>query len=127
MGSPAGAERFHRVFPGSGSAVLDANGTPVTTVTSGGGLYEFVGLPPGDYSVQFVNPGGGYTFSPQGQGGDPTKDSDPDPASGVTDVITLAAGEENDAKVVFPSFPHGLRCALECTVANVEVDDVDET
>ena len=39
-----------------------------TTVTSGGGGYLFVGLPPGDYFVEFIPPAG-YVFSPQDQGG----------------------------------------------------------
>lgn len=70
--------------------------TLATTTTDAGGHYLFPNLAPGNYSVQFVLPAG-YVFSPANQGSDDTKDSDanPDPASGVTDCITLICGQDS--------------------------------
>ncbi|HRJ41566.1 MAG TPA: SdrD B-like domain-containing protein, partial [Caldilineaceae bacterium] len=66
--------------------------TPVaTTSTDNNGNYSFTNLIPGDYQVLFVAPGG-YTFTPKGQGGDPTNDSNANPGTGRTDTITLVSG-----------------------------------
>ncbi|MEM7093492.1 MAG: SdrD B-like domain-containing protein [Actinomycetota bacterium] len=67
-----------------------------TTTTAGGGLYLFDGLADGDYHVQFVAPAG-RTFVAQDQGGDDAADSDPNPADGITGVITLAGGNDDDS------------------------------
>jgi len=61
--------------------------------TSGGGMYNFTGLEPGDYYLEFVAPEG-YAFSPKDSGGDDTIDSDAD-STGLTDVTTLGPGEED--------------------------------
>ena len=92
------------LLSGSGSAVLDANGNPITTLTAnnpvGGqpGWYEFAGLPAGSYIVQFVAPDG-YSFTTPFQGGDPALDSNANattgPAYGQSGVVTLAAGQVN--------------------------------
>jgi LPXTG-site transpeptidase (sortase) family protein len=75
--------------------LYDAGGLLVgTTITSGGGLYSFTELPPGDYIVEFVPPAG-YSISPADQGGDDAVDSDADPSTGRTTIVTLAAGEIN--------------------------------
>lgn len=71
----------------------DDNGPIATTMTDADGNYLFTGLAPGDYFVEFVNPGGFAGFSPQDQGGDDTVDSDANPATGVAAVTTLVAGE----------------------------------
>jgi hypothetical protein len=88
----------------SGSAVLDANGNPITTLTAnnpvGGqpGWYEFAGLPAASYIVQFVAPDG-YSFTTPFLGGDPALDSNANattgPAYGQSGVVTLAAGQNN--------------------------------
>ncbi len=65
-----------------------------TTTTSGGGAYNFTGLTPGDYYVEFVLPAG-YAFSPQDQGGDDALDSDADTTTGKTAVTTLVSGEND--------------------------------
>ena len=72
-----------------------------TTTTAADGLYQFSDLRPGDYYVNFDLPSG-YTFSPQDQGTDDTRDSDADPSTGDTAVTTLSA-DEND-----PSWDAGL-------------------
>jgi uncharacterized repeat protein (TIGR01451 family) len=76
--------------------LLDATGTNQlqTTNTGAGGLYSFT-VAPGTYIVEFVAPGG-FSFSPQDQGGDDTVDSDANPATGRTAPVTVAAGATDD-------------------------------
>jgi hypothetical protein len=62
--------------------------------TGANGDYLFTGLEPGDYTVEFVEPDG-YDFTLRDQGGDDAKDSDTDPATGITGCYTLAPGETN--------------------------------
>ena len=80
--------------------LLDGMGTVLdSTITAGGGLYNFSPLLGGQYQIKFDI--AGYTVSPQDAGGNDSKDSDGD-AAGLTNVFTLAAGEDN------PSFDQGL-------------------
>ncbi|MCL4202707.1 MAG: DUF11 domain-containing protein [Pirellulaceae bacterium] len=74
-------------------------GTTVTANNGGGspGYYQFTGLAPGTYSVQFVLPGG-YAFTPQnadGLGVNGPVNSDANPATGVTPQVTLVSGQTN--------------------------------
>jgi LPXTG-site transpeptidase (sortase) family protein len=73
----------------------DSTGTTVlqTTSTNGSGNYSFTAAP-GTYIVEFVTPGG-YTHSPQDQGGDDTQDSDASTTTGRTGAVTVAAGVTN--------------------------------
>ncbi|KKK79648.1 hypothetical protein LCGC14_2831390, partial [marine sediment metagenome] len=84
--------------PGLGNVtvnLLDGNGQPFRTRTTDDlGRYSFVGLVPGEYIVEFVAPDG-YAFSPQEQGGDDDLDSDADPATGQTALVTLSSAENN--------------------------------
>jgi len=64
----------------------------VEVITDANGMWS-VTLDAGDYDVNFVLPDG-FTFSPQGQGGDPLADSNVQP-DGQTGTLTLAAGETN--------------------------------
>ena len=73
--------------PNNGFSVLE------TTTTDADGLYGFSGLMPGDYTVEFVKPAD-HVFSPK-DAGDDALDSDADTATGRTDAVTLAAGDEN--------------------------------
>ncbi len=75
----------------TGAIALDADGlAQPLTKTSGGGMYEFDLVPPGDYYVEFsfagapgpANPPFVFTF--QDLGGDDTADSDVDPAPGTS-------------------------------------------
>ncbi|MFE5790787.1 SdrD B-like domain-containing protein, partial [Rhodococcus erythropolis] len=71
----------------------DANGkaVTVTTTTDSGGMYHFVGLHSGTYTVTF-DPAGlasGDSFTLQHAGSDGLLDSDGDSKTGVTDQITL--------------------------------------
>ncbi len=67
-----------------------------SVATNGSGQYIFTGLSEGHYVVTFIEKSG-YTItaqdSPSGNLGD-TFDSDADPASGQTETIALAAGEQ---------------------------------
>jgi hypothetical protein len=71
--------------------LLNAEGSELaSTTTANGGFYKFSVPAAGDYRVRFsVLPG--YAFSPQGLGGNPATDSDADPSSGVTGLISMGA------------------------------------
>lgn len=75
------------LYDGSGNAIA-------STVTDATGFYYFCDLIPGTYSVGFSQPIG-YVFSPQDQGGNDATDSDVNPSNGMTQTVTLAAGENN--------------------------------
>ncbi|WP_232540813.1 SdrD B-like domain-containing protein [Spirosoma endbachense] len=78
--------------------VLYVNGVAsLTTTTDVTGFYSFTGLASGSsttYTVGFTTPSG-YTATLANQGGDDTKDSDADIVTGMTQSVTLAAGEFN--------------------------------
>jgi LPXTG-motif cell wall-anchored protein len=63
-----------------------------TTITDGNGNYRFDNLPPGDYIVEFSNlpPTFGATSVNRG---DASGDSDADPITLRTPIISLSAGE----------------------------------
>ncbi|MCB9296618.1 MAG: hypothetical protein H6559_26415 [Lewinellaceae bacterium] len=89
--------------PGIGGVtvnLLDGGGAFLaSTTTAPDGSYSFANLAPGDYIVEFVAPAG-FAPSPQDQGGDDTIDSDANPGTGQTGIITLSSGENdptNDA------------------------------
>jgi hypothetical protein len=83
-----------KLLDGSGNPVLDANNTPITDVTGGDGKYEFPGLPPGTYIVEFVPPAGN-SFTQPDQGADAT-DSDASVTTGRTPTVTVTPGESNN-------------------------------
>ena len=81
----------------SGVEVLLFNADNVqiaSKITDPNGFYEFTNLEPGNYGVRFVKPQP-YIFSLKDQGLDDKKDSDADPNSGLTDVISLSPGERD--------------------------------
>jgi len=72
--------------------LLDAGGSTIsTTVTDGNGNYQFVNLVPGSYQIEFVPPAG-QAISLNDQGGDDALDSDANPFTRRTPLITLAPG-----------------------------------
>ncbi|MFC0406608.1 SdrD B-like domain-containing protein [Roseomonas elaeocarpi] len=72
--------------------LLNAAGTVVATTTTGtGGAYSFTGVAPGQYQVQFAAPSG-TVFTAQNQGTNDTIDSDVNPATGRSALLTLASG-----------------------------------
>ncbi len=62
-----------------------------TTTTSGGGLYNFNNIAPGDYYIQVIKPAG-QLFTSKDSVAD-TIDSDVDSSTGKTDTITVAAND----------------------------------
>ncbi len=69
----------------------------VKFMTSGAaGMYMFGDLEPGTYNLKFVGQPNDLVGSDPNQGGDPAKDSDIDPVSGITPDFTLAPGEINN-------------------------------
>ncbi|MCB0608077.1 MAG: T9SS type A sorting domain-containing protein, partial [Lewinella sp.] len=100
----------------------DATGAVIaTTVTNNEGLYSFICLEPGTYSVQFVLPDG-FQFTAANQGADDGKDSDAEPAmDGMTHTVTVAGGDTDltlDAGII----PTG-ECDLNIVVSNVDCND----
>jgi protocatechuate 3,4-dioxygenase beta subunit len=79
--------------PGVMVVLYDANNQPVaTTTTDANGAYQFTGLTPGDYYVQFMNLPNGFEFTGKDAGTDNT-DSDADPNNGTTPIVSLSAGQ----------------------------------
>ena len=72
----------------AGATVADSS------VTDANGNYLFSGLTPGDYQVQFFAPTG-FAFTNANVGGDDAIDSDAEPTTGITQTVSLAAGENN--------------------------------
>lgn len=91
---------------GADKVIGTADDTTATTSTGTDGFYQFTGLNVGEqYQVQFAAPGG-MVFTGKDLGGDDTLDSDVDPATGKTQIVTLSSGEHNptlDAGVYKPA------------------------
>ena len=71
--------------------LYNSSGFISATATTGGGLYSFINLVPGDYYVKFTLPAN-YLFSPVDQGSDDTLDSDANVSTGITVSTTLLPG-----------------------------------
>ena len=84
--------------PGFGSDGIAGNADDAlsfgTVYTDASGLYSFTGLRPGDYVVEFTS-ASGWQRSLTDQGGDDSIDSDADATTGLTDTISLTAGQNN--------------------------------
>ncbi|MEM9148948.1 MAG: SdrD B-like domain-containing protein, partial [Cyanobacteria bacterium P01_F01_bin.3] len=66
-----------------------------TQTTNSNGKYNFKNLAAGDYKVSFETPDG-FEFTQQDVGSNDRRDSDADVNTGMTDVISLSAGERNN-------------------------------
>lgn len=82
---------------GGADRVIGTGGddTAATTTTDGQGNYLFSGLTPGvEYKAMFSLPAG-MAFTSRDVGTDDQIDSDADPTTGTTQIVTLASGEQN--------------------------------
>jgi|GEM_PF-1064705 len=122
----------------AGVPILNA-GTPVTTTTDANGKYLFEKLVPGDYKVKFDLPTGYIFTKKQAVGSTTSNDSNVNPATGITDTITLLPGTHNmtvDAGIVklaslgdyvwMDKTPGGTQSAGELGVSGVNVQVLDE-
>ena len=85
------------MLTGAGADGIFSTGDDITAtdVTNNAGLYDFRTLAAGDYTVMFSDLPEGFVFTTANVGGDDTIDSDADPSTGMTSVITLAEDELN--------------------------------
>jgi len=82
-------------IPGVIVNVLDIDGNVIaTTTTDSAGAFVFDNLPPGEFRLEFESPPN-FDFALMDQGGDDTVDSDADPSTGQTILITLDPGDVN--------------------------------
>jgi protocatechuate 3,4-dioxygenase beta subunit len=82
--------------PGVTVTLFASNGTQLAvTTTNAAGGYQFTGLAPGSYYVEFTNLPAGYEFTDKDAGANAqeTEDSDADPITGATEWVTLVAGQ----------------------------------
>lgn len=76
--------------------LLSGGGATLTsTVTAADGGYLFNNLAQGTYRVRFALPSTAWRFVSADQGADDTLDSDADPETGLTAVVTLASGQHD--------------------------------
>ena len=86
FGDPAFSGVTVKLYDGAGTF------TGLTTVTNAAGGYSFANLAPGQYQVQFVAPAG-TVFTQEHAGANPLLDSDANPATGLSEIFTLAEGQ----------------------------------
>src|SRR5690606_17309839 len=78
--------------PGVTVILLDSDGEPVknvdSVVTAEDGSYRFA-VPCGAYRVEFTDLPDGSKVTDPGVGDDPAIDSNPDPETGITDLVVV--------------------------------------
>ncbi len=80
-------------LPGATVNLKDCGGTALATTTSdASGRYSFAGLAAGSYTVEFVSPAG-FAFSPPLQGAKRSRDSNADPATGLSACLSMPTGK----------------------------------
>ncbi|BAY67315.1 hypothetical protein NIES23_00880 [Trichormus variabilis NIES-23] len=82
---------------GGADGIINGIGdTTVTTTTNAGGNYNFAELTPGQqYQVGFSGLPAGFQFTQANVGANDVVDSDANPSTGKTQVVTLVSGENN--------------------------------
>jgi|GEM_PF-2638828 len=77
--------------------LLDMNGELLaSTVSDANGFYSFTNIPPGDYLITYEMPEG-YGFAPYKASLETDRDSDIDPMTGRSDIISLLSGQVNES------------------------------
>ena len=93
-----GVEGVSVTLTGGGADGLlstEGDNTTETTTTDADGMYIFTGLNAGEeYKVTFTAPDG-FEFTTPNEGSDDTVDSDVDPITGMSQMVTLADNEYN--------------------------------
>lgn len=92
------------LLEGDETPILDGSLKPVTTITNSSGYYEFNDLSPGNYKVRFLK-SASYSFTLFQNPLDPAKNSDAEQTTGVSEIITLGAGDRDityDAGMYIP-------------------------
>jgi len=106
-GEPGFANAKVELFLADGTTPADgSDGLPAVTYTDGQGNYVFGGLEPGTYKIKFTLPNGVEFTTQTAPGSTSRNDSNADPATGWTDVFTLAASATGDT--VDPTDPEYL-------------------
>ncbi|MBD2490065.1 SdrD B-like domain-containing protein, partial [Aulosira sp. FACHB-615] len=82
---------------GGADGIINGIGdTTVTTTTNASGNYNFAGLTPGQqYRVGFSGLPAGFQFTQANVGANDAVDSDANPSTGQTQIVTLVSGENN--------------------------------
>ena len=126
----AGVEGVTVTLTGGGvdGVIGTADDTTDTTTTDADGMYSFTNLNPGEeYKVTFSDLPEGFEFTDANQGSDDALDSDADPTTGMTQVVTLAPGENNptlDAGIV--QQPQNPGIEIEKSTNGVDADTPEE-
>ncbi|WP_414579623.1 SdrD B-like domain-containing protein, partial [Anabaena sp. CCY 9402-a] len=91
-----GAVTVTLIGGGSDGIINGIGDTSVTTTTNANGNYSFTELTPGQqYQVEFSNLPAGYQFTQADAGTNDVLDSDANPSTGKTQIVTLTSGENN--------------------------------
>lgn len=112
-------------------SLYDGDGNKLAeTTTDANGNYLFANLAPGDYSVGF-EASEAFVPSPKNAGTSTAADSDPDPTTGRTEVITLTSGQTDldwDAGFSLTSLPGAIgdRVWLDTNGNGLQDENLDE-
>ncbi|MBL9146894.1 MAG: putative Ig domain-containing protein [Verrucomicrobiaceae bacterium] len=115
--------------------LLDAatSAAVASTTTNASGIYSFTSVAPGNYRVQFALPAG-YFFAAQNQGSNDARDSDADPATGLTEIFTMMPCDSlshHDAGIYgndygdHPGFPSASQTAVAAIRIGTNATDVE--
>jgi protocatechuate 3,4-dioxygenase beta subunit len=83
------------LFKADGSKVVDINGNVVNAkTTNSNGEYKFCNLMPGDYKVKINTPSDEYYLTYKDKGADDAKDSDINPTTKESSIVSLRSGDD---------------------------------